>query len=163
MPFNLRKLGIFMAVLTFIADQITKNWVLYGSSVAEQPVELTSFFSLVLVWNRGVSFGLFAHNAELSRWLLTAVGIGLSAMVSIWLWKSMTRFTSIATGMVLGGAIGNILDRLLYGAVVDFLDFHLDAWHWPAFNIADSAICVGVCLLIIESFLPKKNTLNHAS
>ncbi|MBN8531166.1 MAG: lipoprotein signal peptidase [Alphaproteobacteria bacterium] len=163
MPSKLRLLGIGVATAVFAMDQISKLLVLHDSSIPEQPLEITYFFNLVLVWNRGVSFGLFAHNAEAARWMLVAVGLGLSAMVAVWLWRSAARLTSVATGLVLGGALGNILDRLLYGAVVDFLDFHLDAWHWPAFNIADSAICVGVCLLIIESFLPKKNPPDHVS
>jgi signal peptidase II len=120
-------------------------------------IEVTSFFNLVLVWNHGVSFGMFNDGvanptqvAFLSAFTLTVVGVIIYLLA-----KVENKVAAIAYGLVIGGAIGNLIDRVLYGAVVDFLDFHAFGYHWFAFNIADSIILIGVLLLVFEGFFVK--------
>lgn len=129
-------------------DQFSKSVVL--EKLANQPpVEVTSFFNLVLVYNRGAAFSFLAGAGGWQRELFTGIALLASAWI-IWLLKrhsSQTLF-SVALALVLGGAIGNVIDRVMIGAVVDFLDFHAWGWHWPAFNVADSAITCGAVLLV---------------
>ena len=131
------------------ADQLTKYWALATLSGAGV-VEVTPFFNLVLVWNTGVSFGLLQGFGEAGRWglvmLACAVGIGLA----VWLFRESRLLPQCALCLVLAGAVGNVIDRMRFGAVVDFLDFHLMGYHWPAFNIADSAIVIGAILLMVD-------------
>ena len=138
--------GLAAAVLVFAADQASKLWVL--AAHAGLPVEVAPFFNIVLVWNRGVSFGLFGAAGPL---LLAAIGAAVAGVLVVWMLRSARRFEALALGAVAGGAAGNILDRLTRGAVVDFLDFHIGGWHWYAFNLADSAITVGVAMLLFDA------------
>lgn len=115
------------------------------------PVEFTSFFRIVMVWNRGVSFGMFNSGEEVTRWVLTALAIGVSIALVVWLSRVRSRLPAVAIGLVVGGALGNALDRVIRGAVADFFDFHVAGWSWPAFNIADAAITVGVLLLVLDA------------
>lgn len=153
--------GLGIAALVLVLDQVTKSLVLYGVfglpfpapiDVWRTPLEITGFFNLVLVWNTGVSFGLFANDADTMRWLLSAVALAISAVLVVWLRRADSGLLAAALGMVIGGALGNIVDRVLYGAVADFLDLHLMGYHWPAFNVADGAIVVGVAALLLDSF-----------
>ena len=147
------RLGLAIAAVILAADQISK-YMLIGvmQDNGFQPIEIMPFFNLVMVWNRGVSFGLFASNMEIVRWLLTALAVGVSIGLLIWLYRATNRWLAIGLGLVVGGAIGNAIDRVVYGAVADFFDFHLAGiGHWPAFNVADSAIVVGVGFLLIDS------------
>jgi signal peptidase II len=138
----------------FVLDQASKEVVLYSADLL--PTRVLPFFNLVLVWNPGISFGMFGGDKALEPWIL----VGLTAVISIgllvWLVRERHRPTALALGLVLGGAIGNVVDRLRHGAVVDFLDFHIAGYHWPAFNVADSAIVIGALLLVAESFMGKK-------
>lgn len=147
------RLGLAIAVAVLAADQVSK-YLLLGVMQDNrfQPIEITPFFNLVMVWNRGVSFGLFASDMEIMRWALTALAIGVSIGLLIWLYRAANRWLAIGLGLVIGGALGNAIDRIVYGAVADFFDFHLEGvGHWPAFNVADSAIVVGVGFLLIDS------------
>ena len=147
------RLGLVIAVAILAVDQISK-YLLIGVMQENrfQPIEITPFFNLVMVWNRGVSFGLFASDLEAMLWVLTVLAIGVSIGLLIWLYRAANRWLAIGLGLVIGGAIGNAVDRVVYGAVADFFDFHLaGVGHWPAFNIADSAIVVGVGFLLIDS------------
>jgi len=108
------------------------------------------FFNLILVWNSGVSFSLFANNAELGRWILVIASSAVVGFLFYLLRSERSRMGSLGFALVIAGAIGNIFDRVRYGAVVDFLDFHAFGWHWPAFNMADMLIVLGVFLLIIR-------------
>ncbi len=112
------------------------------------PVEIAPFFNIVLVWNRGVSFGMFGSAGPL---VLAALAGAVAVVLVVWMLRSPRRFEALALGAVAGGAAGNILDRLTRGAVVDFLDFHIGGWHWYAFNLADSAITVGVAMLLFDA------------
>ncbi len=143
-----RWLGI--AAILIILDQITKiaitsNFV-YGESVP-----ITSFFNLVLVYNKGAAFSFLASESGWQRHFFTIVGIGASIFIIYMLKKNPgERLLSWGLTLILGGAIGNVIDRILYGHVIDFLDVYFGNWHWPAFNIADSAICIGAILFVYD-------------
>lgn len=151
-----RLFAIAIAFLLIIADQLTKEWILsIAHSVTRSPLlfEVTSFFNLVLVWNYGISFGMFPAQSIESTMLLIGATSVLSLILLIWLLRTPRPLTIYGLGTVIGGAIGNICDRLLHGAVVDFLDFHIHGYHWPAFNLADTVIFLGVVLLLVDSIL----------
>jgi signal peptidase II len=146
-------------VATILAlDQASKFAVLRAFSPITWPVEVTPFFNLVLVWNRGVSFGLFGGNdGEVQRWLLVAVAVGVAAVLMVWLARGVEdAWQRWSFRLIVAGAIGNAIDRILHGAVVDFLDFHYAGWHWPAFNVADSAIVIGALVLVADGLRPQR-------
>jgi signal peptidase II len=145
------RFGLGVAAAVIAADQVSK--ALLMRLVADGPVTLAPFLDLVMVWNRGVSFGLFggAGAADGQRWLLVGLSLAVVVALLVWLARTGARGEALAIGLVVGGALGNVVDRLRFGAVADFFDFHLAGYHWPAFNLADSAIVCGVGLLVIES------------
>ena len=147
--------GLGLAALVAALDQLSK-WIIVAH-VMNPPVqiEVTSFFNLVLAHNRGVSFGMFAAGSELGKWILVGLALMISGFLVRWLFQSSSPFSIIALGLILGGAVGNVIDRVLVGAVVDFLDFHAFGTHWPAFNVADTTIFLGAAGLIFESFFSK--------
>ena len=149
------KLGLPLTLLSFLLDQATKWWILNHVMDPPQIIPVTGFFNLVLGFNTGVSFGLFG---EAPAWLLMAFILPMVAGLLVWMTRTDSRLTAIALGLVVGGAFGNLLDRLRHGAVTDFLDFYVGAYHWPAFNFADVAIVSGVGLLLIESVLAREET-----
>ena len=149
------KLGLPLALLGFLLDQATKWWILNHVMDPPRVIPVTGFFNLVLGFNTGVSFGLFG---EAPAWLLMAFILPMVAGLLVWMTRTDSRLTAIALGLVVGGAFGNLLDRLRHGAVTDFLDFYVGAYHWPAFNFADVAIVSGVGLLLIESVLAREET-----
>lgn len=149
-------LGIIVAIL--ILDQASKYWILGSVMQPPRVIEVTSFFNIVLAWNRGVSFGMFNTDSTYGPMLLTGLAVGIVCVLAVWLWKAQTRVTVISIALVIGGAAGNVIDRLQYGAVVDFLDVHGFGYHWPAFNVADSAICVGASILVLESLFRRGET-----
>ncbi|KZD12130.1 signal peptidase II [Oceanibaculum pacificum] len=142
------KQGLLAAGGVFVADQITKLWMLDLVFDPPRILTLTPFFNLTPVWNRGVSFGLLSSHQDWMPYILSAVALAISIGMLVWLRRATPGLLALALGLVIGGAIGNVIDRLRYGAVVDFLDFHISGYHWPAFNIADAAICVGVLLIL---------------
>ncbi len=119
-------------------------------------IEVLPFFNLTMVWNEGISFGLF-HGSGV--WILSGVALLIALFFSHWMTKATGWLQAISLGMVIGGAIGNVVDRLRFGGVADFLDFHVMGWHYPAFNVADCAIVVGVALLVFDGLFlePKRN------
>ena len=144
---------VALAALVVLVDQLTKNLVErtfdYGDVRA-----VTGFFNLVLTYNKGAAFSFLASASGWQAHFLTAVGLGASAFILYLLARhGHQRLFSLALAMILGGAIGNVIDRLAYGHVIDFLDFHAGGWHWPAFNIADSAIVGGAMLLVLDELL----------
>lgn len=145
-----KKQQIFLiALLVFALDQFSKYWLVEIFALpAKAPVVITANFSLVMAWNRGVSFSMFAHSAAWMPWMLLAVALIISLILIRLALKTDRTLDRIAYAMVVGGAMGNALDRVRFGAVVDFLYAHIDDLGWPAFNVADSAICVGVGLLM---------------
>jgi signal peptidase II len=145
------RLGWACAGLLLAADLLSKWWVLAQVMNPPRIIEVAPFFNLVLVMNRGVSFGMLGGAPGWMPWALTAFALLIAAALAIWLRRADSRILACALGAVIAGAIGNAIDRMRFGAVVDFLDFHAFGWHWPAFNVADSAIVVGVGLLILDS------------
>lgn len=141
-----------ISTLIVLADFATKAAVLSHLSLG-QSIEVTSFFNLVHVLNKGVSFSMLSNAGPV---LLTALAILISLSVIYFMFKEKDAFSRTALSLILGGAVGNIIDRIRYGAVVDFLDFHAFGYHWPAFNVADSAICIGVALLLYQMIFIKK-------
>jgi signal peptidase II len=153
---KLTRLGVYayaLAAVVIVADQLSKHWVLEVFRLPERvSVPVLPVFSLTMVWNRGVSFGLLTADEALGRWLLAAFSLAVSVALILWARKVERRGIALALGLVIGGAIGNLIDRVRFGAVVDFLDFSQLGFPW-VFNIADSAITVGVVLLLVDSLL----------
>ncbi|MEZ5907101.1 MAG: signal peptidase II [Geminicoccaceae bacterium] len=148
--------GVFLLVL--VLDFLTKQWAL-AALTDQGVVQVTGFFNLVLVWNRGVSFGMFQAGSEQGRWLLVGMALVVSIVLVFWLRRERRPLPRLAIWLILAGALGNVVDRVRYGAVVDFLDFHAFGYHWPAFNVADSAIVVGAALLVGDSLLGGREAL----
>jgi signal peptidase II len=141
------------AAAIVLADRLTKLWVLEVFAPGERLI-VTAFFNLVLVFNKGAAFSFLAGASGWQTPVFAAIsGIAAVVIAVLILRNSGNRVLCAALALILGGAIGNLWDRLLWGHVVDFLDFHAAGWHWPAFNVADSGISVGAVLLILESFV----------
>ena len=152
---NRRFAGLFLGLFVLLADQWSKYWVLYGLDLpARGVVRILPVLNFALVWNHGVTFGLLAGDNAAS--ILIAIAVIVVIVLLTWLWRGKTLSTTLAVGAITGGAIGNIISRVRYGAVVDFIDAHIGAWHWYVFNIADAAIVCGVGALIIESLMSGK-------
>ncbi len=144
------------AAAIVLVDQLTK-WAALSQLRPGEPVALTGFFNLTLVFNRGAAFSFLADAAGWQQPFFIAVALIAAAVVSWMLWRTPERrLLCVGLALILGGALGNLWDRVAYGHVVDFLDLHAFGWHWPAFNVADSAISVGAATLIAESFLHKE-------
>jgi signal peptidase II len=123
-----------------------------------QIINVNEYFNLVLAWNNGISFGLFNNDNEINALIISMIAIVIIIFLIRLLSKSETKKLSIGLGMIIGGAIGNVIDRSVYGAVMDFLDVHINVYHWPAFNVADSGITVGALILVFDSlFAQTKN------
>ena len=150
-----RWLGV--AVLVVVLDQLSKLWIsshfLYGENLY-----VFGVFNLVLAHNTGAAFSFLSDAGGMQRWLFTAIAVVASVWI-VWLLRrhQHQKLCAMALSMILGGALGNLIDRISYGYVVDFLDFHWGVYHFPAFNLADSAITCGAFLLILEGFMEKKN------
>jgi signal peptidase II len=150
--------GILAAVVTLIIDQASKAWLLYVFDIAHRgTVRVTSFFDLVLAWNIGISFGLFQNDDQAAQLALMTVKVVAVIALGIWMARAQTRMATVALGLIIGGAVGNAIDRLAYGAVVDFALFHIEiggnTFNWYVFNLADAAIVAGVIALLYDSFL----------
>ncbi|MEN9898496.1 MAG: hypothetical protein RLZZ66_2145 [Pseudomonadota bacterium] len=152
---------LWLAVLSLGLDQASKLIIDHVMQLYESHT-VFAFFNLTYVHNTGAAFSFLSDAGGWQRWLFAGLAIGMSVVISIWLTrlKANETFIAVALSLILGGAIGNLVDRLAYGYVIDFLDIYYGNWHWPAFNIADSAITVGVVLMLIDSFTSKtKETL----
>ena len=146
-PVHRRLLGFGSALIAFALDQTTKAAVVAGAFDFHH----LPFLDFVLTHNRGISFGIL-NGAGLPPWAFAVLGVALAALLVVWLLRAENRVTAVALGLVIGGALGNVLDRIRHGAVTDFIDLHAGDWHWPAFNLADAAICVGAALLVLAGF-----------
>jgi signal peptidase II len=149
-------LGLLAAVITAVADQLSKLWLLYNFALASRsPVSLTPFLDLTLVFNTGISYGLFPQQGPVGQWALLAFKV--AAVIFLWIWLAFApaRLTALALGLIIGGAVGNAVDRLHWPGVMDFVLFHIDtaSWQfrWYVFNLADVAIVAGVVGLLYES------------
>lgn len=153
----LTRYGLLVAVATALADQLVKLWLLFGFNLpTREPVHLTPFLDLVMAWNTGISYGFFQHPGPLGQWILLAVKVIAVALLVLWLARARTHTAAVSLGLIIGGAIGNGIDRLTYGAVADFVLFHAEiagwSFKWYVFNLADAAIVAGVAGLLYDSF-----------
>jgi signal peptidase II len=140
-----------LLALVAVLDQISK-WVMVAELTARpRVIEVTGFFNLLLTHNTGISFGIFRGGDTWVRWALVVLALAIVGLLMHWLWREPRGRMALAVGLICGGAVGNVIDRIRIGAVVDFLDFHAAGWHWPAFNLADSAITLGVAVLLLDS------------
>ena len=150
----LAPLALALAALVFGLDQTHKWWMLGAFDIAaKQPVAVTPFFELVLVWNQGVSYGLLRSHEQ---WGLIAVSLVITAVLWVWACRADRAFTAAALAIIIGAALSNALDRLIRGAVADFFHFHVGGFSWYIFNIADIAIVAGVLLLLYESLADRR-------
>jgi signal peptidase II len=154
----LSALGFAVAVLACALDQAVKLWLLFAFRLADRGVvSLAPFVDLVLAWNTGISYGWFQQNGPLGQWALLALKTIAVALIWIWLARAQSRMTAIGLGLIIGGALGNAIDRLAYGAVADFVLLHVEGagwrFNWYVFNLADVSIVAGVALLLYESLL----------
>jgi signal peptidase II len=150
------RLGVVAAVAAAAVDQVVKLWLLYGFGLTGRArVPVTPFLDLVLAWNTGISYGLFQEAGPLWQWVLLGFKVTAVALLLIWLARTHSRLAGVALGLIMGGAIGNAIDRVVHGAVMDFVLFHITAptwtFEWYVFNIADAAIVAGVIGLVWES------------
>ena len=154
-------IGLIVALLVLVADQVSKWLVLHrvfelptpiSAELWHAPIVVTDFLNLVMVWNRGVSFGLFSDSPDIMRWVLLGLSVVIAVALVLWLRQTQRLLIGLSIGLILGGALGNAIDRLRFGAVADFIDFHVAGWHWWAFNLADAGISIGVVLLVFDSF-----------
>lgn len=152
---SLTLLGAIAALVVLVADQASKWWIL---NVVHLPdvgqIVLLPVLNFTMVWNRGVTFGLLTSFGQWSYLLLVAVALAVVAALVIWLRRAESRLVATALGAIVGGAISNVIDRLRFGAVVDFIHAHLGDWSWYVFNIADAAIVCGVAALVLDSLMP---------
>ena len=144
------RLGLVIAGAVVVLDQLTK-WAILTS--LDGAVAVTPFFNLVVVWNRGVSFGMFGSDGALVPWILSGLALAVVVALLVWLRQVDHPLPGVGLGLIIGGAVGNVIDRVRFGAVLDFLDVHALGWHWPAFNVADSAICIGAAFLLVDGLL----------
>ncbi|MGL4579518.1 MAG: signal peptidase II [Shewanella xiamenensis] len=161
MPLTWKDSGLrwyWIVVLVFLADQLSKQWVLANFDLFES-VQLLPFFNFTYVRNYGAAFSFLSEAGGWQRWLFTLVAIGFSTLLTVWLRKQAASLwkLNLAYTLVIGGALGNLIDRLMHGFVVDFIDFYWGKSHYPAFNIADSAIFIGAVLIIWDSFFNSKS------
>ena len=153
---KIRLFSVLFGLIVLAADQASKMAAL---TAFDYPIEVTGFFNLVLVLNQGVTFGLFAQSEQSGIWLLVGLALLICGYL-LWLWRgARSGFEAAALMAVIGGAVGNIIDRIRFGGVIDFLDFHLLGYHWPAFNLADSAIVLGIiCYILLQFFTKNKDS-----
>ncbi len=156
-------IGIILATLFMMADLYSKFYafafldkLLSQGAINYSSFEVTSFFNLVQVWNRGVSFGMF-NDLNNGRILIIILNFTITTILLVWLFKNKHPYLSLSLSFIIGGALGNLIDRIKNNAVADFLDFHAFSYHWPAFNLADSFIFIGVSMLLLENFFIKKD------
>lgn len=169
-------LGIIFGFLSFAVDQAHKYWMLYdfwpskncnaftpGLSIEPCIYKVTSFMNYVMVWNAGISYGLFPQDGALGRSILIAIACFAVIILIFWLARVKNAITAIAIGLIIGGALGNALDRYLYGAVADFFSFHLNGFYWYVFNIADVAIVAGVIGLLYDSLFESRKKVSNVT
>jgi signal peptidase II len=152
-----RTTAVALAILVvgFVLDQATKLWILHGTDLsAGGSIRLAPFLDLVLTWNRGISYGLFQQDGDLGRWLLVAFSVVASAVLGVWMLRTDRMLAAVSLALIVSGAIGNLVDRVVYGAVVDFVYFHMAGFSWYVFNLADTWIVAGVAGLLYDSFRP---------
>jgi signal peptidase II len=153
----LLRMGWLVAAAALVADQLSKAVLLYGFDFLargpEARIGVAPFFDLVMVWNRGISYGLFQVGSRAGTYFLIGLSLAAVMLLSWWLRKADRRLLELGLGLVIGGALGNVIDRAIYGAVADFFHFFAFGYDWYVFNVADAAITVGVVVLLLDAFL----------
>lgn len=146
------RLGMAIAAVILVGDQFSKFLVLHGMELGlgERHV-VAPFVDLVLTYNRGISYGLFQQDGEFGRWFLVVLKLAAAGLFAFWMARSQSRLVAASLGLLIGGAIGNAFDRMVYGAVVDFVSLHALGWRWYVFNLADTAIVAGVLGLLYDA------------
>jgi signal peptidase II len=147
--------GLLLALFVMVLDQFTKYWALSSLFSPPQVIKVLFCFNLVPVWNTGISFGMLAGYSDIMPSIISGLTIIISIGLVGWLCVAKSLTLKVALGLILGGAIGNIIDRIQYGAVIDFIDIHFFGFHWPAFNLADASITIGVGFFLVDSFFTK--------
>jgi signal peptidase II len=155
-PLSHLRAGLVAALIVCAIDQLVKLWLIFVFDLGGKGfVSLAPILDLVLVWNTGISYGLFQQESDLGRWVLLSFKVAAVALLTIWLFRASSRLTAISLGLIIGGAVGNAIDRLAYGAVADFVLFHITTptwqFRWYVFNVADAAIVAGVVGLLYDS------------
>lgn len=149
-----RTLAIVVALLALVIDQAHKLYMLRVVEIAlTQPIELTPFFELIMVWNYGISYGLFQQHSDTGRWVLIVISFAAAIGLMIWAWRTPVLLVALSAALIAGGAVGNGIDRIVYGAVADFFHFHVGSFSWYVFNFADVFIVAGVMGLIIDQVI----------
>jgi signal peptidase II len=158
-----RTVGFSAAIIGVLVDQAAKAWMLGPFALDEKGrTAVTPFLDLVMVWNRGISYGLFEQGSELGRWALVAVGVGGALLFGWWLWSTRGLLAALSLGLVIAGAISNVIDRLIHGAVADFLLLHAGGFEWYVFNLADAWIVSGVIGLVLSWMLERPEIATEA-
>jgi signal peptidase II len=146
--------GIVVAVLCLVLDQASKLALIYGTDLRlTYPWPILPVFDLTVVWNYGISYGLFQQHTEWGRWALVALKLGAAVVLGFWLRKAASKLEAAGIGLIIGGAVGNAIDRIMHGAVFDFAHFHVGSFNWYVFNIADAGIVVGVVLMLLAQLV----------
>lgn len=152
-------IALFVAIIDIFTKRIIflmLEKIAITNQINNPEIEIFSFFSIIRVWNRGVSFGMFSNLAN-AHIILSILQFSIAVAMCFWLFYNKNKHLTIAFGLIIGGALGNVFDRIENGAVADFLDFHIGIYHWPAFNIADSAVFIGVVIIVFYDIIFKKN------
>ncbi|ADT86175.1 signal peptidase II [Vibrio sp. Vb2880] len=152
---------LWLALLIFVADIAIKLVVMNGMGYGwENRIEVLPFFNLLYVHNYGAAFSFLSDQAGWQRWLFTGIAFAVVGLLAFWMRRlpSSDKWNNMAYAFIIGGAVGNVFDRVVHGFVVDYLDFYWGTYHWPAFNLADSAICIGAAMIILDGFRGKKQT-----
>ncbi|MCE7616025.1 signal peptidase II [Vibrio fluvialis] len=152
---------LWLALLVFVADIAIKLVVMNSMGYGwENRIEILPFFNLLYVHNYGAAFSFLSDQAGWQRWLFTGIACAVVGLLAFWMRRlpSSDKWNNMAYALIIGGAVGNVFDRVVHGFVVDYLDFYWGTYHWPAFNLADSAICIGAAMIILDGFRGKKQT-----
>ncbi|OPZ76276.1 MAG: Lipoprotein signal peptidase [Alphaproteobacteria bacterium ADurb.Bin438] len=150
------KKALITIITVFVLDQLSKWYILEHVMNPPKVLRINDFLNIVLAWNRGVSFSMFANGGEFTPHILTIITVVIFCGLIYWIRKEKSQANQVLLALIAGGALGNIVDRIRFKAVVDFIDFYIYDYHWPAFNIADSAICVGAILFMVYPYLTNK-------
>jgi signal peptidase II len=157
------RIGFVVAVVTLVLDQASKLYTLFVFDLpVHEPVRLTPYLDLMVVWNRGISYGLFQQQTELGRWILIGISIAAAIGLSLWIGRTAGHLLAASLGLIVGGAVGNAIDRVAYGAVFDFIHVHIGTFSWYVFNVADAAIVAGVVGLLYDSFVLERRRTRQA-
>lgn len=158
------RFGLMIALLALFTDQGNKLWLLFVYDIgAKSPVRVTPFLDLILVWNHGISYGLLQQHSVLGRWMLILFALFVALVLMFWLARVTGRFSAAAIGLIIGGALGNAIDRIAYGAVADFYSLHALGYEWYVFNLADCAVVAGVIGLLYDSFYGHHKNVSNPS